>query len=239
VSLPNLNFIQGDATDITNFGKFDVFFVSGLLYHLDKPRRFLEDVAANCGKALVLWTHVTQAEENQASGTYTLSELCENEGILGRWYSEHGDIPQAELDELRWASWDNKKSFWIQKEYLLQLLKDIGFDLVLEQFDCMDDIVSDMTQGFYRKIDRVMLVAIKSGLPIDRSDASSLKRPLPVKRPSKTEQTATQPCVLIAEQQLANAQATVRAMQASTSWRLTAPIRKIGILLGRGRRGPL
>ena len=42
----------------------------------------------------------------------------------------------------------------------------IGFDLVFEQFDCMEDIVSDMTQGFYHKIDRVMLVAIKEWLTV-------------------------------------------------------------------------
>jgi 2-polyprenyl-3-methyl-5-hydroxy-6-metoxy-1,4-benzoquinol methylase len=97
VNLPNLHFIQGDAMDVAKLGKFDVFFVSGLLYHLDKPRKFLEDVATNCGKALVLWTHVSQAEENEASQTYTLSELCENEDLLGRWYLEHDDIPRDEM----------------------------------------------------------------------------------------------------------------------------------------------
>jgi SAM-dependent methyltransferase len=163
VDLPNLDFIHGDAVDIAKFGQFDIFFVSGLLYHLDKPRKFLEDVAANCRKALILCTHITHAAGNKASQIYSLSELCENEGLFGRWYSEHGDMPRNELDLMRWASWSNKKSFWIQREYLLHLLKDIGFDLVFEQFDGMEDILGDMTQGFYHEADRVMLVAIKSG----------------------------------------------------------------------------
>jgi 2-polyprenyl-3-methyl-5-hydroxy-6-metoxy-1,4-benzoquinol methylase len=39
VNLPNLRFIKGDANDIAQFGQFDVFFVSGLLYHIDKPTK--------------------------------------------------------------------------------------------------------------------------------------------------------------------------------------------------------
>ena len=58
----------------------------------------------------------------------------------------------------------------------MQLLQCIGFDLVFEQFDCMEDIVADMTQGFYHKIDRVMLVAIKSGLMSERLIAAVMGR---------------------------------------------------------------
>lgn len=241
VNLPNLRFVQGDATDIAQFGQFDVFFVSGLLYHLDKPRKFLEDVAHNCGKALILWTHVTQADENEASKTYTLSELCENEGLLGRWYSEHGEIPRDELDGLRWASWENKSSFWIQKEYLLQLLKDVGFDLVFEQFDCMEDIVGDMTQGFYHKIDRVMLVAVKSGLPVERPAGATMQRAPGVERRAPAagvrtpnpELEAAKNRAITAEENLSSARAMLKAVYASTSWRLTAPLRRASTLLRR------
>jgi SAM-dependent methyltransferase len=237
VNLPNLHFIQGDAVDIAEFGQFDVFFVSGLLYHLDRPRKFLEEVARNCRKALILWTHVTHAEENQASRTYTLSELCENEGLLGRWYSEHGDIPQNELDQLKWASWDNKMSFWIQKEYLLQLLKDTGFDLVFEQFDCMEDIVTDMTEGFYHKIDRVMLVAIKSGLQSERLPGAAMGRVPVVERRVPAPGGRTPNAELAtAERSSLNGQAMLEAVYASTSWRITAPLRRASELLRRGLR---
>ena len=47
--------------------------------------------------------------------------------------------------------------------YLLQLLSDLGFDLVLEQFDCDKDIVGQWTTTGWRKTNsRVLLAGIKS-----------------------------------------------------------------------------
>ena len=64
---------------------------------------------------------------------------------------------------MKWASWSNDRSFWVQKEYPLQLLSDVGFDLVLEQFDCDKDIVGQWTTTGWRKTNsRVLLAAIKS-----------------------------------------------------------------------------
>lgn len=250
LALPNLSFTKGDANDITKLGEFDLFFVSGLLYHLDRPRRFLEAIAQNCRRALVLWTHVAHAEQNEAARTYSLSGLCENEGLRGRWYPEHGDIPQSELDQLKWASWTNEKSFWIQIEYLLQLLKSFGFDLVFEQFDCMDDILGEMTKGFYKKIDRVMLVAIKSGLPADQPPnvPETLVPPLEQLTPTDQERVqfdeerdwtpeqvaaAANSRASVAEDQLSRARSMLEAIYGSTCWRVTAPLRRIGRLLRR------
>jgi hypothetical protein len=137
---------------------------------------------------------------------------------------------------LKWASWNNKRSFWIQKEDLLQLLKDIGFDLVFEQFDVMDDIVSDMTDGFYHKIDRVMLVAIKSGLPIETAAGTTRqRRPLEKEstRAPTGELTSAESRAAAAAQDASLAQATLNAVYASTSWRITAPLRRAGRLLNR------
>jgi hypothetical protein len=44
---------------------------------------------------------------------------------------------------------------------LLQLLKDIGFDIVLEQFDCDDDIRGQLTTGWRKTHSRVLLAAIR------------------------------------------------------------------------------
>jgi hypothetical protein len=210
---------------------------------MEHRRKFLEAIAQNCRKVLVLWTHVAHAEQNEAAKTYSLSGLCENEGLRGRWYPEHGDIPQSELDQLKWASWANEKSFWIQIEYLLQLLKSLGFDLVFEQFDCMDDILSDMTRGFYKKIDRVMLVAIKSGVQADKPPKvpETLVPPLEQLAPTAEERdwtpehaaAAANTRASVAEYELLRAQAMLEAIYGSTCWRLTAPLRRIGRLLRR------
>ena len=54
--------------------------------------------------------------------------------------------------------------FWLTKACLLQSLRDVGFDTVLECFDCMSDIRADMTDGYYARQDRVLIVGLKSGV---------------------------------------------------------------------------
>jgi SAM-dependent methyltransferase len=238
VDLPNLRFIHGDANDLDRYGDFDVFFVSGLLYHLDTPRAFLNAVERHCRKALILWTHVTQAEENEASRHYSLSSLTENEGLCGRWYSEYADVDIDELDALKWASWSNPTSFWLQKEYLLQILKEIGFDLVFEQFDCMDDIVSDMSSGFYHRIDRVLLAAIKSGLPTERRTWLAGRSHGVVKPSDRALREAAEAARDAAaaradalERELETLRLRLAALNESTSWRVTAPLRRLASFL--------
>ena len=162
VDLPNLRFIHDDANNIGKYGVFDGFFVNGLLYHLDRPRRFLEQVATQCRKVLFLQTHVANAGVSDALKLHGLSGLTRNEDLPGRWYAEHDNPPQADLEKLKWHSWRNARSFWVQKEYLIQLIRDIGFDMVFEQFDFMPDIATEMTSGFYRTNDRILLVGVKS-----------------------------------------------------------------------------
>ncbi len=161
-NLPNLHFVRDDAKSIGRHGPFDAVFVCGLLYHLDQPRKFLADAARVCKRAIFLETHVATDPAGPAVETYRLSGIEVNEGLKGRWFPEHEALPEDELDKMKWASWSNERSFWIQKEYLLQLLKDLGFDMVLEQFDCEPDIAEQHTTGWRRKTDRVLLVGIKS-----------------------------------------------------------------------------
>ncbi len=162
LDLPWLDFIRDDANNIANHGPFDVAFVNGLLYHLDHPRRFLTDLAKVCRKVLFLQTHVARAEPSEAVQLYGLSELTENEGLKGRWYPEYGELTPEQLDQAKWASWSNNRSFWVQKEYLIDLLRQLGFGVVVEQFDWMGNVIHEMTEGSYRTQDRVLLVGIRT-----------------------------------------------------------------------------
>lgn len=161
-NLPNLQFVRDDANNIGQYGPFDAVFVCGLLYHLDQPRKFLTDAARVCQRVIFLETHVATEQDGPAVQTYGLSGIEANEGLKGRWFPEHDTLPTHELDDMKWASWTNEKSFWIQKEYLLQLLKDLGFDVALEQFDCDANIAEQYTTGWRKSTDRVLLVGIKS-----------------------------------------------------------------------------
>jgi len=180
-NLPNLEFIKDDARNIAKYGVFDVVFCKGLLYHLDKPKEFLNTLSAVTTKLLILQTHFstdtkktdTKNKEHRWFGIarkllarvkrrnpepaaryreFNLSELTENETLRGRWYTEFAnDEAFSKRDSSKWASWDNRRSFWIQREHLLQAIYDVGFDLVLEQFDSLGpNIAESMLCGVYK-----------------------------------------------------------------------------------------
>jgi predicted RNA methylase len=162
LNLPNLRFIKDDVNNIDKYEPFDVIFAPGIFYHLDRPRAFLEKASSVCRKVIFLETHFTYKHRTAAVENYRLSELCENEGLMGRWYTEHDDVPGPELDAKKWASWENKRSFWIQKEYLLDLLTKVGFDIVLEQYDIFAGNMLDGMDGHYNALDRGMFVGIRA-----------------------------------------------------------------------------
>jgi len=161
-NLPNLMFVKDDANNIGHYGPFDVAFVCGLLYHLDRPKRFLTDLSRVCRRVMFLETHVAHAGQVPANQTYRLSDVTENEGLRGRWLTEYDSVSKDMLERMKWASWTNHRSFWIQKEHLLQLIRDLGFDIVLEQYDCDADILGQAT-GWRYMHSRVFLVGIRSG----------------------------------------------------------------------------
>lgn len=159
-SLPNLQFVNDDALNLPKYGMFDVVFCSGLLYHLARPVAFIRMVSSLCRKALILNTHFATA---QPSSIYALGEVTENEGVAGRWFSEYetGLDPKV-VTELKWASWSNPKSFWIRREYIPEVLKDAGFQLVMEQFDFLDGRIShELLEGMYATHHRGMFAGIK------------------------------------------------------------------------------
>lgn len=162
VDLPALEFVCDDAWNIGSYGRFDAVFCCGLLYHLDKPRRFLELLSTVTGKLLIVQTHFSTEEPNLR---YVLSDIAENEDMLGRWYTEYqDDAAFGERETRMLSSWDNRRSFWLKKQFLVQVIKDAGFDLVMEQYDSLGaDIEGSMSFGYYKTDERGTFIGIKTG----------------------------------------------------------------------------
>jgi len=159
--LPNLRFAKDTVLNIEKYGEFDISFCCGLLYHLDQPRAFLEKLAKQTRKLLILQTHVSLAEDGKRE--FPLSENTTNEGLPGRWYGEFSPQTSAEqLEQLRWASWENNKSFWVRREYLLELIHKIGFDLVFEQFDSLAPNIAASLEASKTMSQRGTFIGIKS-----------------------------------------------------------------------------
>jgi SAM-dependent methyltransferase len=88
------------------FGRFDVVFCTGLLYHLPRPREFIAQLP-EVAPSLFLSTHYAESEEETANG------------LPGRWYRELGrQDPLSGLSE---------QSFWPTKSALLDLLRSSGY----------------------------------------------------------------------------------------------------------------
>ena len=126
-SLPRLDFVCDDVRNLEKYGSFDAVFCCGLLYHLDKPRAFMEQMSHVCRRVLIVDTHVAADRPNSK---FTVSEITENEELTGRWFSEFHDEKQRRAD--RWSSWDNAKSFWPMKRDLIDALRQLGFSMVVE-----------------------------------------------------------------------------------------------------------
>jgi len=183
-NLPNLEFVRDNVLNIQKYGMFDVVFCCGLLYHLDEPRKFLEAISSVTTKLTILQTHFSTDTRSsrlfsllptlaqKALGRimqvrpdkFYLSPVSQNEGLQGRWYTEFADDKSfSKRETSRWASWDNRRAFWIQREYLLQAIQDVGFDLVMEQFDGLGpNIAESMLRGYYRTDRRGTFIGIKT-----------------------------------------------------------------------------
>ncbi|BCZ24969.1 class I SAM-dependent methyltransferase [Mycobacterium senriense] len=184
-NLPNLEFVQDDAFNIAKHGVFDAVFCCGLLYHLDRPKEFLEAVSVATNKLLILQTHFSLISRNAVrfklstrarwftdrilrrpeSTQFVLSAPTKNEGLAGRWYTEFQNNQSfKDRESAKWASWDNRRSFWIQREHLLQTIHDVGFDLVMEQYDNLEpNIAEGLLGGSYESFMRGTFIGIKTG----------------------------------------------------------------------------
>jgi hypothetical protein len=154
-NLPLLQFVKDDAWNLGNYGPFDAVFCCGLLYHLDEPRKFLKLLSKSARKLLILQSHFSTDKKGDG-----LSEIDQNEGIPGRWYMEYESEEAFIAREVaRWSSWNDKRSFWIRREYIPEELQRAGFDLVFEEFDCGPNLGDAMV----KKYDRSTFIGIKTG----------------------------------------------------------------------------
>jgi SAM-dependent methyltransferase len=161
LGLPNLKFVKDDVWELERYGRFDIVFCNGLLYHLDSPRAFVALMGRCARHAVIINTHFAPTEESES---FTLSPLVEHEGLPGRWYDEHNldaASDQEQLEALKWSSWTNTASFWPTREALAQALQDAGFDIILEPLDWAGvEMLSEIPRQ--EKLHRVMLVGIRS-----------------------------------------------------------------------------
>jgi hypothetical protein len=99
-----------------------------------------------------------------STGRYGLSRSTENESVRGRWYKEfESESTFRNREKSLWSSWDNRRSFWIQKEYLLETIRSIGFDVVMEQYDGLGPNIADaMLHGEYKTASRGTFIGVKT-----------------------------------------------------------------------------
>jgi SAM-dependent methyltransferase len=160
-NLPNLEFVKDNVWNLAKYGKFDAVFCCGLLYHLDHPKRFLEILSQVTNRVLILQTHFATGQQIEK---FNLSAPVKHESLEGQWSTEYlSDADIAKREDAKWSSWDNKRSFWVKREYLLKAIKDVGFDTVLEQFDHLTpNIAESMLNGYYKTDTRGTFIGVKA-----------------------------------------------------------------------------
>lgn len=161
LALPNLSFVKDDVLNLEKYGSFDVVFCSGLLYHLDNPKAFIEVMARCAAKMIILHTHYATHEPSIHAN---LSEVETNEGMQGRWFGEHEENDDEGREKHKWASWGNHRSFWNMKGGLFDMLRANGFSLVYEQMDWLGGRIEAKMEvdGGYRNSQRTMIVGVRA-----------------------------------------------------------------------------
>ena len=139
-ALPNLQFELTDVKALTpaRHGLFDAVLCLGLLYHLDQPMAFLEQLARTltAPRALMfLDTHVAPPDEAALAafeGRHALSPLQTmahaGHAYEGRWYHEYPS--GAAVPDEAWTAVSNARSFWPTEKALIAALCRAGFSRV-------------------------------------------------------------------------------------------------------------
>lgn len=139
LGLDRLSLHQDDVRNLSRstYGSFDVVICSGILYHLDAPDVF--DFAHRVAEVSRGLTIV----DTQISVRDRVAFEYQGQTYWGCYYPEQADL---------WASIGNRRSVWLTRPSLYNLLRDVGFTSVLE---CHVPAMIELPR------DRIMLVAVK------------------------------------------------------------------------------
>ena len=149
LGVTNVEFFTDDVRNLSveKYGKFDVVFCSGLLYHLGDVDgcAFVKSMADVCSNLLIIDTHVGFGPKTSCvfGGKTYHGTTC--------W--EHSPKDSDAVKRSRpWSSLDNNTSFWITEPSLVNLLRDVGFTSAMKIF---------APQSFSEASDRVTFAAVK------------------------------------------------------------------------------
>jgi 2-polyprenyl-3-methyl-5-hydroxy-6-metoxy-1,4-benzoquinol methylase len=140
LDLHDVRFVHDDAMAVTRdrYGSFDAALVLGLLYHLDDPFTFLENVSGLCDGFVLIDTLIALEDqpptlcEDWKPELSSLQEFTHRDrSYAGRLYREFDSgATQLGKELSTTASLRNEQSIWLTEEALVQLLRDVGFEQI-------------------------------------------------------------------------------------------------------------
>lgn len=96
---------------------------------------------------------------------FDLSPPSDNQELPGHPFHEHDRDDTARLEDHKWTSWSNKRSFWLTKPALLQVLSERGFTVICEQDHMLgSNIRASMKTGFAVRQGQSLFVAMRSSI---------------------------------------------------------------------------
>lgn len=130
-------FVHHDAMRLTreSYGGFDAVLALGLLYHLEDPYTFLENMAGLCDGFALIDTHIAIEDQPEILKEGWRPELSEMRTFTfggrrydGRLYREFAPgTARAEKDVSPTTSLENELSVWLTEDSLVRMLHNVGF----------------------------------------------------------------------------------------------------------------
>ncbi|MDI6804241.1 MAG: class I SAM-dependent methyltransferase [Bacteroidota bacterium] len=134
LGLENLHFHQEDVRNVSSdrFGKFNIVFAAGILYHLDDPYTFLKNISEMTLDFALIDTHIANKTSfGHGCSSVLVEKTFESQKFIGREAREYPKgMKNAELEKHVWTSWGNPTSFWLTEESLVKMLGEVGFGYI-------------------------------------------------------------------------------------------------------------